>query len=107
MRKRNLKSLDEFINEKVGPKGTRNRNKYDLGFELFYLGLLIKEARQKKGLTKKKVAELSGLSKSYITKLENGLKDIRYSTLQRIIKDGLGGQLQISIELGQDFNPLF
>ena len=107
MRKRNLKRLDVFIDEKVGPKGSRNRSRFDIDFEIFYLGFLIQEARKKKGLTRKKLAALSGLSKSYITKLENGLRDVRFSTLQRIVKDGLGGQLQISIELRENFNTPF
>jgi HTH-type transcriptional regulator / antitoxin HipB len=49
-------------------------------------------------LTQEQVAELSVTNKSYISKLEKDLKDVRFSTLQRIIKDGLGGQLQISIK---------
>lgn len=32
-------------------------------------------------------------------KLAKDLKDIRFSTLQRIIKDGLGGHLELSIKL--------
>ncbi|MGO1585426.1 MAG: hypothetical protein ACTHXJ_05580 [Mesonia sp.] len=45
------------------------------------------------------MANLAGTNKSYISKLERNLKDIRFSTLQRIINDGLGGQLNISIKL--------
>ena len=36
--------------------------------------------------------------KSYISKLEKDLKDVRFSTLQRIITEGLGGHLEISIK---------
>ena len=43
--------------------------------------------------------ELAGTNKSYISKLERNLKDIRFSTLQRIINEGLGGYLDISIRL--------
>ena len=44
------------------------------------------------------VAELSGTNKSYISKLEKDLKDIRFSTLQRIVSEGLGARLEISIK---------
>jgi DNA-binding XRE family transcriptional regulator len=94
---KNLTSLDQFIDKEIGEKGTRKRKKFDTGYEAFKLGVLIQEARQKKGLTQEQVAELSGTNKSYISKLEKDLKDVRFSTLQRIIKDGLGGHLEISI----------
>lgn len=95
---KNLTSLDQFIDKEIGEKGTRKRTKFDTGYEAFKLGILIQEARQKKGLTQEQVAELSGTNKSYISKLEKDLKDVRFSTLQRIIKDGLGGHLEISIK---------
>ena len=59
---------------------------------------MIHEARLQKGMTQEQVAELSGTNKSYISKLEKDLKDVRFSTLQRIVKEGLGGQLEISIK---------
>lgn len=99
MKKRNLTSLSEFIDEKAGRKGTKKREKYEREFEAFKLGVLIQEARQEKGLTQEQLAALAGTNKSYISKLEKDLKDVRFSTLQRIIKDGLGGQLQISIKV--------
>lgn len=96
---KNLTSLSDFIDEKVGLKGTKNRDKYDQEFEAFKLGVLIQEARHAKGMTQEQLAAFAGTNKSYISKLEKDLKDVRFSTLQRIIKDGLGGQLQISIKI--------
>jgi len=95
---KNLTTLDEFIDKHFGLPGTKKRDKFEAGYEKFKLGVLLQEARQKKGLTQEQVAELSGTNKSYISKLEKDLKDIRFSTLQRIIKDGLGGRLEISIK---------
>jgi ribosome-binding protein aMBF1 (putative translation factor) len=98
MNKKNLTSLSEFIDKNVGRKGTKKRERFDKEYEAFKLGVIIQQARQNKGLTQEQVAQLSGTNKSYISKLEKDLKDVRFSTLQRIIKDGLGGQLQISIK---------
>jgi len=47
-------------------------------YEAFKLGVLIQQARQEKGLTQQQVAELSGTNKSYISKLEKDLKDVRF-----------------------------
>ncbi len=98
MKKKNLTSLSEFIDKEVGPKGTKKREEFEKGYPAFKLGVLIQQARQEKGLTQEQVAELSGTNKSYISKLEKDLKDVRFSTLQRIISEGLGGHLEISIK---------
>lgn len=98
MKKKNLTNLKEFVDQEIGSKGTKKRDNFDAGYEAFRLGVLIQQARQEKGLTQEQVAELSGTNKSYISKLEKDLKDVRFSTLQRIISEGLGGHLEISIK---------
>ena len=98
MKKKNLTTLSEFIDKKVGKKGTKKRDRFETDYEAFRLGVLIQQARQEKGLTQEQVAELSGTNKSYISKLEKDLKDVRFSTLQRNINEGLGGHLEISIK---------
>jgi HTH-type transcriptional regulator / antitoxin HipB len=99
MKKKSLTSLSEFIDNKVGKRGTKKRDKFEAEYDAFKLGVLIQQARQEKGLTQEQVADLSGTNKSYISKLEKDLKDVRFSTLQRIITEGLGGHLEISIKL--------
>jgi len=96
---KNLKGLDQFIDEKIGKKGTHKREQFEAEYDAFKLGVLIQQAREEKGLTQEQLAELAGTNKSYISKLERNLKDIRFSTLQRIINEGLGGHLEISIKL--------
>ena len=98
MKKKNLTSLNDFIDQEIGIDGTEKRQKLDQDFEVFKLGVLIQQARHEKGLTQEQVAELSGTNKSYISKLERDLKDVRFSTLQRIVSEGLGGHLEISIK---------
>ena len=96
---KNLTSLNDFVDNEYGVKGTKKRDKFETEYEAFKLGVLIQQARQEKGMTQEEVAILAGTNKSYISKLEKDLKDIRFSTLQRIIKDGLGGHLELSIKL--------
>ena len=94
-----LTSLDAFIEKQYGKKGTEKRDAFEAEYEVFKLGVLIQQAREEKGLTQEQLADLAGTNKSYISKLERNLKDIRFSTLQRIISEGLGGTLNISIDL--------
>jgi HTH-type transcriptional regulator / antitoxin HipB len=97
--KKNLTPLDEIIDKKIGPKGSVKRRKFDEEYEAFKLGILIQQARHKKGLTQEQVAEQSGTDKAYISKLEKDLKDVRFSTLKHIVEDGIGGKLSIEIVL--------
>lgn len=95
----NLTSLEDFIDKKVGKVGTEQREHFENEYDTFKLGVLIQQAREQKGLTQEQLAQLAGTNKSYISKLERNLKDIRFSTLQRIINEGLGGHLDISINI--------
>jgi len=98
-KKNNIKTLDQFVDEQYGKKGTTKRDKLEKGYESFKLGLLIQQARLEKGLTQEQLAEKCGTNKGYISKIENNLKEVRISTLQKIVELGLGGHLELSIKL--------
>jgi len=95
----NLKSLDQFVDEQYGEKGTDKRDKLEKGYEAFKLGFLLQQARLEKGLTQEELAEKCGTNKGYISKIENNIKEVRISTLQKIVELGLGGHLEFSIKL--------
>jgi len=94
-----LESLDAFTDRKIGRVGGKKREAFDTAYRNFKLGVLIQQARKKKGLTQEQLAMRSGTNKSYISKVERDAKDIRFSTLQRIIHEGLEGALEIQIRL--------
>ncbi|WP_339701625.1 hypothetical protein [Algoriphagus aquimarinus] len=43
---KNLKSLDQFIDENVGAKGTEKRKTFESEYDAFKLGILIQQARE-------------------------------------------------------------
>lgn len=92
-------SLEQFKERNYGKRGTRKRDELEAGYENFRIGIMIQEARLEKGLTQEELAEKVGTTKSYISKIENNIKEVRLSTLQRIVEIGLGGRLQLSIRL--------
>lgn len=98
-KKNNLKSLDQFVEEQYGKMGTPGRDKLEKGFELFKLGFIIQQARLEKGMTQEELALKCGTNKGYISKIENNVKEVRLSTLQKIVELGLGGHLDLSIRL--------
>lgn len=97
--KNNLKSLDQFVEEQYGKTGTPKRDKLEKGYEDFKLGFLLQQARIEKGMTQEQLAEKCGTNKGYISKIENDIKEVRISTLQKIVELGLGGHLELSIKL--------
>ena len=96
--KNNTKNLSQLIDEQYGPKGSLKRDKFDKGYQNFKLGAMIQEARLQSGMTQEQLAEKCGTNKSYISKVENNIKDVRISTLQKIVEIGFGGELQLSIK---------
>lgn len=99
MKKNNVVTLNEFKDKHYGKRGTAKREKLEAGYEEFKLGALLHEARVEKGLTQEELAEKAGTTKSYISKIENNVKEVRISTLQKIVEVGLGGRVLISIKL--------
>jgi HTH-type transcriptional regulator/antitoxin HipB len=97
--KNNLKSLDQFVEEQYGKKGSPTREKLEKGYNEFKLGVLLQQARIEKGMTQEQLAEKCGTNKGYISKIENNIKEVRISTLQKIVEIGLGGHLQLSIRI--------
>ncbi|MCA1758374.1 MAG: helix-turn-helix domain-containing protein [Bacteroidales bacterium] len=95
----NLTSWDDHLDEKYGKTGTPIRDKYEQEFEAFKIGVLIQEARKRQHLTQAQLAEKVGTTKNYISRIENNASDIRLSTLMRIISEGLGGQLKLSLDI--------
>lgn len=94
-----LTSWDDHLDKKYGKTGTPTRDKYEEEFEAFKIGVLIQEARKKQNLTQAQLADKVGTTKNYISRIENNASDIRLSTLMRIIRDGLGGHLKLSVDI--------
>ena len=96
---KNLTTLEEFKEKNYGKRGTKKRDELEAGYESFKLGALIQDTRLKMGMTQEQLAEKVGTTKSYISKIENNIKEARISTLQRIVELGFGGQLEFSIKI--------
>jgi DNA-binding XRE family transcriptional regulator len=93
----NLTSFADHLNEQYGNRGTETRENYEQGFEAFKLGVMIQELREKQNLTQEQLAAKCGTTKSYISRIENNASDIRLSTLMRIVREGLGGHLNLTV----------
>ena len=96
---KNLTSFEDHLDLQYGKQGTESREKYEEEFEAFKLGVMLQELRKEQGLTQEQLAEKCGTTKTYISRIENNVSDIRLSTLMRIISKGLGGHLKLSVDI--------
>ncbi len=100
-KKSNVKSLDQFVDERYGKKGTPRRDKFERGYEAFKIGFLLQQAKLKKGLTQEQLPDRCGTNKGNISKMENDIREVRIATLQKIVEEGLDGELQFNFKLRQ------
>lgn len=66
--------------------------------EISKFGSIIRKARKKAGMTQEQLAEKSGTSRFYISRLENNKTDVELSTFRKIVEAGLGKNLKLVIE---------
>lgn len=96
---KNLTSFKDHLDVQYGKRGTEKRELYEEGFEAFKLGVMIQQLRKDSGMTQEQLAEKCGTTKTYISRIENNASDIRLSTLMRIISEGFGGHLRLSVDV--------
>ena len=95
----NVGTLDELKEEFFGKTGTKKRDELEEGYINFKIGAMLQEERLKQGMTQQELADKVGTTKSYISKIENSVKEARLSTLEKIVKLGFGGELELKITL--------
>ena len=96
-KKSKIVTFEDHLDSQYGKRGTAKREKYERGFQAFKLGAMLQELRKEKNLTQEQLAQKCGTTKNYISRIENDASDIRLSTLMRIIRKGLGGQLRLTV----------
>ncbi len=69
---------------------------YDVGYDDFRIGVILRQARESAGLTQEEVARRLRTKKSAISRIENHADDVRLSSLRRYA-DAVGANLQIRL----------
>lgn len=94
----NLTSFADHLDQQYGKRGVPERESFEEGFEAFKLGTMLQELRKENGMTQEQLAQKCGTTKTYISRIENNASDIRLSTLMRIIREGFGRHLRLSLD---------
>jgi HTH-type transcriptional regulator / antitoxin HipB len=72
---------------------------FETGYTEFKIGVVLRQAREKAGLTQEEVAQRLHTQKSAISRIENHADDVRLSTLRRYA-EAVGANLQINLAQG-------
>ena len=91
--------------------GEKMRVPFEIGADVLYnlslpvpsekslrLGQIIRDARLGSGLTQEYLAQKSGSTRTYLSRIENNKSDLEITTLRKIIEIGLGKKLEIKIK---------
>jgi len=96
METKNWKDIKDSV---YGEKGTERRDELERNFESFKIGLLLRKAREEKKMTQEQLGELVNKKRTYISRVENNGSNLTLKTLFDIVEKGLGGKVNISIEI--------
>ena len=69
---------------------------FESGYEAFEFSVMLRQARERAGVTQEKIARKLRTKKSAISRIENHAEDIRLSTLEKYAK-ALGMRLKVQI----------
>lgn len=76
-----------------------------LPYYIMNLGMTIKNLRKKKGLKQNELASNVNITQTYLSQIENNIKEPNLSTL-KLISEGLGVPMPIVIFLSMDENDI-
>ena len=90
-----MSDLQKYIKKRKKKDFTFARN-FDTGYEQFKIGVILKQAREKAGLTQEEIAQRLHTKKTAISRIENHAEDIKLSTLVNFAR-ALGKDLKVEV----------
>jgi len=96
---KDISTWSEIKDRIYGKEGTERRDNLNREAESFRIGLLLKKARESRNMTQEELGQLVDKKRTYISRVENNGSNITLSTLFDIVEKGLGGKVNISIDV--------
>lgn len=94
-----IEDYDLVLDAKYGKEGTPERAQFEQEAKAFYASQILLQARKEAKMTQSELAKRAGTTKSYISKIENGVIEPGVGLFFRLIKS-LGLRIEISKPLG-------
>ena len=92
-------TIEDIKNEVYGEIGTLRRDKIETELSNLRVGLQIRNAREARKMTQNELAGKIGKERSFISKVERDGSNLTLTTLYDIVTKGLGGKLDIQVQL--------
>lgn len=90
-----MSDLQEYVENRKKSDSDFAQN-YDSGYKEFKIGVILRDARRKSGLTQEELARRLHTTKSAISRIENHAEDIKLSTIERVAR-ALGKKIIVEI----------
>jgi HTH-type transcriptional regulator/antitoxin HipB len=90
-----MDDLERYI-EKRKARDPEFADGFEIGYEQFRIGVILRAAREDAGLTQDDLAQKLHTKKSAISRIENHAEDIRLSTLEKFA-EAIGKRLTLKI----------
>ena len=90
-----MSDLQKYISKRK-KRDSEFADDFEIGYEQFKLGVLLREAREKAGLTQEELARRMNTKKSAISRIENHAEDIKLSTLEKFAQ-AIGKTLRLRV----------
>ncbi len=94
-----ISDYDLVLDAKYGKKGSPERLKYEEEAKAFYAAQLLLQARKEAKVTQAELAKRVGTTKSYISKIENGVIEPGVGLFFRLV-NALGLRIDITSPIG-------
>jgi len=96
---KDISTWSQIKDQVYGERGTERRDNLEREAESFRIGLLLKKARESRNMTQEELGQIIDKKRTYISRVENNGSNITLSTLFDIVEKGLGGKVNISINV--------
>lgn len=94
-----IKNYSEVLDQKYGVDGTPERAAFEQNAYDFYSGMVLYQARKEAKITQSELAQRTGTTKSYISRIENGAISPSVGVFYRLIS-ALGMRIEIVKPIG-------
>ena len=94
-----VRDFDQYLDEEYGAIGTEERTKFEEEAKAFYAAQLLLQARKEAKVSQSELALRVGTTKSYISKIENGVVEPGVGLFFRLI-NALGLRIDITNPIG-------
>ena len=90
-----MSDVERYI-ESRKKRSPKFAEQFESGYEVFEFSVMLRQAREKAGITQETIAKRLRTKKSAISRIENHSEDIRLSTLGKYAK-ALGKRLRVEL----------